>query len=200
MASREADARRGSALSAKAAPLRTAGNAMTVHASPRPPRQAGRRRKPGPRPQPADARHREHALWRLPAFGRAGRARAFRASQTARASLAAKRVSIAYDARPRRRGRRHRRAAERAGFAAAAIEAAKQDRDDARQNYLLRRVAVAGFAAMNIMLHLDRGLVGRGERHGPAAGERFPLAVGADRAAHGRLCGAAVSSSRRSAR
>ncbi len=41
---------------------------------------------------------------------------------------------------------------ERAGFAAAPIESAKQDRDTARQNYLLRRVAVAGFAAMNVML------------------------------------------------
>ncbi|MGA7456706.1 MAG: cation transporter, partial [Methyloceanibacter sp.] len=71
--------------------------------------------------------------------------------QTARASLTAKRVSIVYD--PGRAGAGDFiDALKAAGFAAAAIEAAKQDRDDARQNYLLRRVAVAGFAAMNIML------------------------------------------------
>jgi P-type Cu2+ transporter len=71
--------------------------------------------------------------------------------ETARASLAAKRVSIVYD--PSRAGAVELIAAlKRAGFAAAPIEAAKTDRDDARQNYLLRRVAVAGFAAMNIML------------------------------------------------
>jgi Cu2+-exporting ATPase len=71
--------------------------------------------------------------------------------RTARASLAAKRVSIVYD--PGRAGARDViDALNGAGFAAASIEAAKQNRDDARQNYLLRRVAVAGFAAMNIML------------------------------------------------
>ncbi len=71
--------------------------------------------------------------------------------RTARASLAAKRVSIVYD--PDRAGAGDVIDALRgAGFAAASIEAAKQNRDDARQNYLLRRVAVAGFAAMNIML------------------------------------------------
>src|SRR5690606_32353694 len=43
-------------------------------------------------------------------------------------------------------------ALDRVGFTAAPIEAARQDRNDARQKYLLRRVAVAGFAAMNIML------------------------------------------------
>jgi Cu2+-exporting ATPase len=71
--------------------------------------------------------------------------------RTARASLAAKRVSIVYD--PDRAGAGDViDALQTAGFAAAAIEAGKQSRDDARQNYLLRRVAVAGFAAMNIML------------------------------------------------
>ena len=71
--------------------------------------------------------------------------------RTARASLAAKRVSIVYD--PDRAGAGDViDALQAAGFAAAAIEAGKQNRDDARQNYLLRRVAVAGFAAMNIML------------------------------------------------
>ncbi len=71
--------------------------------------------------------------------------------RTARASLAAKRVSIVYD--PGRAGAGDViDALKGAGFAAAAIEAAKQNRDDARQKYLLRRVAVAGFAAMNIML------------------------------------------------
>jgi Cu2+-exporting ATPase len=69
--------------------------------------------------------------------------------ETARASLAAKRVSIVYD--PARAGAVELIAAlKHAGFAAAPMEAA--GRDDARQNYLLRRVAVAGFAAMNIML------------------------------------------------
>jgi len=71
--------------------------------------------------------------------------------RTARASLAAKRVSIVYD--PDRAGAGDViEALQAAGFAAAAIEAGKQNRDEARKNYLLRRVAVAGFAAMNIML------------------------------------------------
>jgi P-type Cu2+ transporter len=71
--------------------------------------------------------------------------------ETARASLSAKRVSIAYD--PKLADAADFIAALKgAGFAAAPMEAAKQDRDHARQNYLLRRVAVAGFAAMNIML------------------------------------------------
>jgi Cu2+-exporting ATPase len=71
--------------------------------------------------------------------------------ETARASLAAKRLSVTYDRNLA--GEADLIAAlDRAGFVAAPIEAAKQDRDTARQNYLLRRVAVAGFAAMNIML------------------------------------------------
>jgi len=74
-----------------------------------------------------------------------------RGVETARASLSAKRVSIVYD--PERAGAGDLiDALKGAGFAAAPIEAAKEDRDDARQKYLLRRVAVAGFAAMNIML------------------------------------------------
>jgi P-type Cu2+ transporter len=71
--------------------------------------------------------------------------------ETARASLSAKRISIAYD--PKLADAADFIAALKgAGFAAAPMEAAKGDRDHARQNYLLRRVAVAGFAAMNIML------------------------------------------------
>jgi Cu2+-exporting ATPase len=71
--------------------------------------------------------------------------------ETARASLSAKRVSIAYD--PKRAGAVDFIAALKgAGFAAAPMEAANADRDQTRQNYLLRRMAVAGFAAMNIML------------------------------------------------
>jgi Cu2+-exporting ATPase len=71
--------------------------------------------------------------------------------ETARASLAAKRLSVTYDANLA--GEVDLIAAlERAGFVAAPIEAANQDRDTARQHYLLRRMAVAGFAAMNIML------------------------------------------------
>ena len=70
---------------------------------------------------------------------------------TARASLSAKRVSIVYD--PKRAGAGDLiDALKGAGFAAAPIEAARESSDDARQKYLLRRVAVAGFAAMNIML------------------------------------------------
>ena len=71
--------------------------------------------------------------------------------ETARASLAAKRVSIAYDSR--QAGAVELIAAlKRAGFAAAPMETAKEDRGDAWHKYLLRRVAVSGFAAMNIML------------------------------------------------
>ncbi|ODR96409.1 ATPase P [Methyloceanibacter superfactus] len=70
---------------------------------------------------------------------------------SARASLAAKRVTVTYD--PGRASEVDVIAAlDRIGFTAAPIETAKQDRGDARQKYLLRRVAVAGFAAMNIML------------------------------------------------
>ena len=87
---------------------------------------------------------------RLPALGRAGRA-GVAGVETARASLAAKRVSIVYDSRPAG-AVDFIDALKGAGFAAAPIETAKEDRDDARQKYLLRRVAVAGFAAMNIML------------------------------------------------
>jgi len=70
---------------------------------------------------------------------------------SARASLAAKRLAVTYD--PTIAGEVDVIAAlDRIGFAAAPIETAKQDRGDARQKYLLRCVAVAGFAAMNIML------------------------------------------------
>jgi Cu2+-exporting ATPase len=71
--------------------------------------------------------------------------------ETARASLAAKRVSIAYD--PSVADARDLvDALKGAGFAAAPMEAPRAGTDKARQNYLLRRMAVAGFAAMNIML------------------------------------------------
>ena len=70
---------------------------------------------------------------------------------SARASLTAKRLTVICD--PAQAGEVELIGAlERIGFHAAPIEAAKQDRGDARQKYLLRRVAVAGFAAMNIML------------------------------------------------
>ena len=112
--------------------------------------------------------------------------------QTARASLAAKRVSIVYD--PGRAGAGDFiDALKGAGFAAAAIEAAKQNRDDARQNYLLLGArGGGGFCRHEHHADLDRGMVGRGERHGPGAGERLPLGLGPDRAAHGRLCRAAL--------
>ena len=71
--------------------------------------------------------------------------------ESARASLAAKRVTVSYD--PEIASDVDVIAAlDRIGFSAAPIEAASQDLGDARQKYLLRRVAVAGFAAMNIML------------------------------------------------
>ncbi len=70
---------------------------------------------------------------------------------SARASLTAKRLTVTFD--PAQAGEVDLIAAlDHIGFQAAPIEAAKQDRGDARQKYLLRRVAVAGFAAMNIML------------------------------------------------
>ncbi|MEM7398055.1 MAG: heavy metal translocating P-type ATPase [Pseudomonadota bacterium] len=71
--------------------------------------------------------------------------------ETARASLAAKRLTVAYH--PSETNEADVIAAlDRVGFDAAPLEASKQDRGDQRQKYLLRRVAVAGFAAMNIML------------------------------------------------
>ncbi len=70
---------------------------------------------------------------------------------SARASLTAKRLIVTFDSA--QAGEVDLIAAlDHIGFQAAPIEAAKQDRGDARQKYLLRRVAVAGFAAMNIML------------------------------------------------
>jgi Cu2+-exporting ATPase len=71
--------------------------------------------------------------------------------ETARASLSAQRVSIAYDPALAGAGE-FIDALKGAGFAAAPIETAKPGQDKARQSYLLRCVAVAGFAAMNIML------------------------------------------------
>ena len=122
-----------------------------------------------------------------------------RASQTARASLRPSgSASSTTPAAPAQATSSTR--LQPAGFAAAAIEAAKQKRDDARQNYLLRRVAVAGFAAMNIMLLSIAVWSGEASDMDAGAGGRFPLAVGADRAANGRLCRASRSSAPRSAR
>jgi Cu2+-exporting ATPase len=70
---------------------------------------------------------------------------------SARASLTAKRLTVTFDPAQAREVDLIA-ALDHVGFQAAPIEAAKQDRGDARQKYLLRRVAVAGFAAMNIML------------------------------------------------
>jgi Cu2+-exporting ATPase len=71
--------------------------------------------------------------------------------RSARANLAAKRVSVAADD-----GRVSEAeliaALGRAGFAAAAMQDAPQHTETSRESALLRRVAVAGFAAMNIML------------------------------------------------
>jgi Cu2+-exporting ATPase len=71
--------------------------------------------------------------------------------KSARANLSAKRLSVVVE--PGRATEADLIAAlERVGFTAAPIEAVKPDADTARERYLLRRVAVAGFAAMNIML------------------------------------------------
>ncbi|MGA7374435.1 MAG: heavy metal translocating P-type ATPase, partial [Methyloceanibacter sp.] len=71
--------------------------------------------------------------------------------ERARASLAAKRVSVVFD--PAYASEVDVIAAlERAGFQAAPMQSAKRDHDSEREKFLLRRVAVAGFAAMNIML------------------------------------------------
>jgi Cu2+-exporting ATPase len=72
-------------------------------------------------------------------------------AEAARASLAAKRVSVVYD-QARASAADFIAALNDAGFTAAPLEAAKTGGDDARQKYLLRCMAVAGFAAMNIML------------------------------------------------
>lgn len=72
-------------------------------------------------------------------------------AESARASLSAKRVCIAYDPSVADAAD-FIEALKASGFAAAPMESPKAASDKARQNYLLRRVAVAGFAAMNIML------------------------------------------------
>jgi Cu2+-exporting ATPase len=71
--------------------------------------------------------------------------------RSARANLAAKRVSVGVDD-----GRVSEAdviaALSRAGFAAAPMQGTSQHTETSRESALLRRVAVAGFAAMNIML------------------------------------------------
>src|SRR5512136_1466940 len=70
---------------------------------------------------------------------------------SARANLAAKRVSVALEG-----GHASEvdviAALGQAGFAAAPIQDVKQGAETARETALLRRVAFSGFAAMNIML------------------------------------------------
>jgi Cu2+-exporting ATPase len=72
-------------------------------------------------------------------------------AETARASLSAKRISVVYD-QARTSAADFIAALKDAGFTAAPLETARAQSDDARQKYLLRCMAVAGFAAMNIML------------------------------------------------
>jgi len=92
--------------------------------------------------------------------------------ESARASLAAKRLAVTYD--PKQAGEVDViTALDRIGFSAAPIEAVKQDRGDARQKYLLRRVAVAGFAAMNIMLLSISVWSGEGGDMDPAVASLF---------------------------
>jgi Cu2+-exporting ATPase len=70
---------------------------------------------------------------------------------SARANLSAKRLSVVVE--PGRATEADLIAAlARIGFTAAPIETVRPEADTAREKYLLRRVAVAGFAAMNIML------------------------------------------------
>jgi Cu2+-exporting ATPase len=91
---------------------------------------------------------------------------------SARASLAAKRLTVTLD--PAQAGEVDLIAAlDHVGFQAATIEVAKQDRGDARQKYLLRRVAVAGFAAMNIMLISIAVWSGEGGDMDPALASLF---------------------------
>ncbi len=91
---------------------------------------------------------------------------------TARASLAAKRLTVTYD--PKRASDVALIGAlDRIGFEAAPVETAKQDRGDARQKYLLRRVAVAGFSAMNIMLISIAVWSGEGGDMDPALAQMF---------------------------
>jgi len=92
--------------------------------------------------------------------------------ESARASLAAKRLAVTYD--PKQADEVDVIAAlDRIGFSAAPIEAMQQDRGDARQKYLLRRVAVAGFAAMNIMLLSISVWSGEGGDMDPALASLF---------------------------
>lgn len=91
---------------------------------------------------------------------------------TARASLAAKRLMATYD--PAETCEADVIAAlDRVGFEAAPLEASKEDRGDQRQKYLLRRVAVAGFAAMNIMLISIAVWSGEGGDMDPALAQMF---------------------------
>jgi Cu2+-exporting ATPase len=91
---------------------------------------------------------------------------------SARASLAAKRVTVTYD--PVQAGEVDVIAAlDRIGFTAAPVDAEGQGRGDARQKYLLRRVAVAGFAAMNIMLLSIAVWSGEGGDMNPALAGMF---------------------------
>src|SRR6188474_1234229 len=70
--------------------------------------------------------------------------------KSARANLAAKRVSVVLEGHV---GEADVIAAlDQAGFAAAPMQEAKEGAETKRESELLRRVAVSGFAAMNIML------------------------------------------------
>jgi Cu2+-exporting ATPase len=91
---------------------------------------------------------------------------------SARASLTAKRVTVTYD--PAQAAEVDVISAlDRIGFTAAPLDTASLDRGDARQKYLLRRVAVAGFAAMNIMLLSIAVWSGEGGDMNPALASVF---------------------------
>ncbi len=93
-------------------------------------------------------------------------------AETARASLSAKRLSVVYD-QAKASAADFIAALKVAGFTAAPIETAKAASDDARQKYLLRCMAVAGFAAMNIMLISVAVWSGEGTDMDPAMAVAF---------------------------
>ena len=111
--------------------------------------------------------------------------------KSARANLAAKRVSVVLG--EGRAGEADVIAAlGQAGFAAAPMQAAKQGAETKRETELLRRVAVSGFAAMNIMLLSVSVWAGRAGDMDQSSHHAVLLALGADRAADRRLCRSAL--------
>ena len=111
--------------------------------------------------------------------------------ESARASLAAKRLTVTYD--PKQAGEVDVIAAlDRIGFSAAPIEAVQAG--PRRRTAEISAAARGGGGLRRHEHHaaVDLRVVRGGGRHGPGARLAVPLAVGADRAAHRRLCGPTV--------